>query len=255
MFPIPSDQMLSFKDIADYWSGEIKPSRSQQQLRDHLSKAWWRGDLVAANGPSRVHLLRGLFAKCSHDILFVIPGVPEPPRSRPLEDGGMVVFLHPRVPLPNAQPATWTDTNCAEAFNAIAEAWDERLFGHLAFEVPFIVLTVGEFIRWLDKCGYDRPTFWGTYFEDEDQRPPTSQTVRPSGRKSKIGPRIASAVYKLMDYHGDLSKDDPDWSIQADVEKAVRDELRDHAGAESTLRKHVKEAITQWRESKATEGR
>jgi hypothetical protein len=184
MFPIPSEQMLSFKDIADYWSGEIKPYRSQQQLRDHLSKAWWRGDLAAANGPSRVHLLRGLFAKCSDDIIFALPGVPEPPRSKPLEDGGMVVFFHPRVPLPNAQPDTWTDTNCAEAFNAIAEAWDEKLFGHLAFEVPFIVLTVGEFIRWLDKCGSDRPTFWRIPFENESPRQSTNETSSPNRKET-----------------------------------------------------------------------
>src|SRR5262249_49235674 len=115
MFPI-SERTLPFIKIADYWSRESKPSASKRELRDSLSKAWWRGESVAANGPSRVHLLRVLFAKCSDDIVFAIPGAPEPQRSRALEDGGVVVFFHPRVPLPNAQSDTWTDSNCAEAF-------------------------------------------------------------------------------------------------------------------------------------------
>ena len=65
MFPIPSRRKLSFIEIAKYWSGEITPSVSPQELRITLSKAWWRGELVAAimpRGVTRVtplHRVRG----------------------------------------------------------------------------------------------------------------------------------------------------------------------------------------------------
>jgi hypothetical protein len=96
MFPIPSGQTLSFIDIADYWSREINPSASPHELRDTISKAWWRGELVAANGPSRVNLVRALYSKCADSIAFAIPGVPDPPCSRLLDDGGVEVYLLPR---------------------------------------------------------------------------------------------------------------------------------------------------------------
>jgi hypothetical protein len=196
MFPIPSGQTLSFIDIADYWSREIKPSASQHELRSTISKAWWRGELVAANGPNRVQLLRALYLKCAECIAFSIPGAPEPPCSRVLDDGRVEVYLLPRIPLPNAQPDTWIDANCAEAFNAIAEAWDEKVFSLLAIEVPFIVLTRSEFIQWIDKCRYKRPTFWGSTSEDEDQQQPTNETVRRKPTKP-VQYRIQRAVEAL----------------------------------------------------------
>jgi hypothetical protein len=181
MFPIPSEQTLSLTDIANYWSGEITPRVPPRTLRDALSKAWWRGELVAANGPSRVHLLRALHSKCADEIAFAVLGEPAPPCSRPLDDGGVEVFRLVRVPLPNAQSDTWTNANCTGAFNAIADAWDEELFWLLAYEVPFIMLTRSEFIPWAEKCGRGRPTFWGETSEDEDRQQPTNETVAIEG--------------------------------------------------------------------------
>lgn len=177
MFPIPFEQALRFIEIADYWSRE-KPSASARELRDTISKAWWRGELVAANGPSRVHVLKTIYSKCADHIAFAIPGAPEPQCSRLLDDGGVEVYRLVTVPLPNARPDTWIDANCGEAFNAIAEAWHEKAFDLLALEVPFIVLTRSEFIQWIDKYKYERPTFWGRTSEDEDQQGPTNETVR-----------------------------------------------------------------------------
>lgn len=188
MFPIPSGRTLSLIDIAKYWSREIKPSASPHELRDTLSRAWWRGELVAANGPSRVDALRALHSKCADDIAFVAPGTPEPLHSRLLDDGGVKVCLSIRVPLPNAEPDTWTDTNCAEAYTAIAEAWDEKAFNLLTLEVPFIVLSQSEFIQWTKKCGYTHPTFWGNASADDDEREHTDNTV-PRITITKIQPK------------------------------------------------------------------
>ena len=243
MFPISSEQTLRFIDIANYWSGEIKPRVPPRTLRDTLIKAWWRRELVAANEPSRVHLLRGLHSECADHIAFVIPGTPEPPCSRALDDGGVEVFRLVRVPLPSAQSDTWTDANCTEAFKAIAEAWDEELFSLLALDVLFIPLTRSEFIQWAEKCG-NRPTFWGRASEGEDQQQPTNAVVRRKrGRKPKHAQLINSTLVGLFAHHGGLMDCDPDWSIQADVEKAVLNELGDKAPAESTMRKYVSRFI------------
>src|SRR5207244_1433011 len=51
------------------------------------------------------------------------------------------------------------------------------------------------------------------------------------GRKSFAAP-IRQAVFELMDYHSDLSEDDPEWSRQADVERAVAAKFGDDAPAD-----------------------
>jgi hypothetical protein len=79
---------------------------------------------------------------------------------------------------------------------------------------------------------------------------------RNTGRKPKFRSPIRRAVFKLMDHHGDLTDDDPAWSLQADVEKAVRAELGDNAPrGESTVRSYVSEFIAEWRVEKQTKGR
>ena len=120
MFPIPSGRELSFIEIANYWSREIRAS--PQELRMEMSKAWWRGELTAAKGPSRPKLLQAVRLHCADNIAVAVPGVTDPPSSRLLDDGSVEVFRLVRLPLPNADPDTWTDANCAEAFAAIAEA-------------------------------------------------------------------------------------------------------------------------------------
>ena len=79
---------------------------------------------------------------------------------------------------------------------------------------------------------------------------------RNAGRKSRFAASIRRAVFKLMDHHGDLSADDPVWTAQADVERAVRAELSDDGPpAISTVRSHVSASIAEWRRLKTTERR
>jgi hypothetical protein len=97
---------------------------------------------------------------------------------------------------------------------------------------------------WFWRNGIEFPEDWVT----SHGRGPKK---RRSGRKSKFAASIRQAVFELMDYHGDLSDDDPQWSKQADVEKAVCAELGDQAPrAESTIREHVSKSIAEWRSSK-----
>src|SRR5690348_6276848 len=113
MFPISSKRELSFEEIAAYWSREITPRTSFDEVLNLLSKAWWRGDLVGS-GPNRTDLLRTLYELHCDRIVFAVQGVTETPQTRELPDGGVEVSLW-RVPLPSPNPDSWDDTNCADS--------------------------------------------------------------------------------------------------------------------------------------------
>jgi hypothetical protein len=168
MFPIPSERTLSPVEIAEYWSREITLPASPQELRDAISKAWWSGELIATNGASRLDVLRGCYSRSANFIAFAIPNIEEPPQWEP--DGERVIeYVRPlRVPLPNANLDTWTETNCAPAFDAIAKQWKEALISpHAPIFLDF-VLTSSEFFQWIDTTGYERPKkFWSCPLADK----------------------------------------------------------------------------------------
>jgi hypothetical protein len=162
MFPIPSERKLSLVQIADYWSGEISPPASAQELRDTISKAWWSGELIAENSPKRLSVLRHYYSRSAKFIAFIIPNTEEPPQWV-ADDDGVMEFVQPlRVPVPNANPDTWTVANCESAFDAIANQWNEALISPSESAPIFldIVLTSSEFFEWINTIGYERPTFW-----------------------------------------------------------------------------------------------
>src|SRR5580704_2332311 len=60
MFPI-TEHKLTFFQIADYWSREIQPSASRDELLALLEGAWWLGE-IAHNYPlTRFELLKNMF--------------------------------------------------------------------------------------------------------------------------------------------------------------------------------------------------
>ena len=195
MFPIPSGRKLSFIEIGKYWSRNKSSNASSEELRITLSKAWWRGELVAENGPSRLNLLRALHSTCADFLAFIIPNEMESPQTR-LLDNGLVEVFHLRVPLPNSDPNTWTEANCVEAFEAIADLWDEDLFHLIAPVIMGIVLTQDEFNQWINELKYRRPNFWG----NAGQRQPMDKTVRT--RTKPVQYKIERAVEALSKEYG-----------------------------------------------------
>ena len=71
MFPIPSGRKLSFIEIGKYWSRDKSSFASSEELRITLSKAWWRGELAAENGPSRLNVLHAIYSTCQDFVAFV----------------------------------------------------------------------------------------------------------------------------------------------------------------------------------------
>jgi hypothetical protein len=214
MFPIPSDRKLSIVEIAEYWSREIKHPASAQELRDVISKAWWRGELIATNGASRLSVLRGYYLRSAKFIAFVIPDVEEPPQWESVSEG-IIEFVRPlRVPLPNANPETWTEANCAPAFDGLAEQWREAIISPSAPVFLDIVLTSSEFFQWVNAFGYEPPTFWSRPLEEQSEQggPPDStiptieiskeQPKRARGRAawqaiSALGPMVLRKIFTL----------------------------------------------------------
>jgi hypothetical protein len=178
MFPISSKQPLSLAEIASYWRREIKPAASFEEVLNVLSKAWWRGDWVTS-GAGRVDLLRTLYQLYRDCIAFAVAGHSDPPQTRELVDGSVEVVLW-RVPLPNSEQGTWDDTNCSEAFNAVAEFWDCDSFPLLTPIIGELKTTEEEFTRWVESQEYPAPSFWA---HSEEEKLP-SPNKKLSGKRA-----------------------------------------------------------------------
>ena len=57
---------------------------------------------------------------------------------------------------------SWDDTNCAEASEAVAEAWSCDRFELITPSLGWIELAATEFRRWVAANGYQPPTFWAS---------------------------------------------------------------------------------------------
>jgi hypothetical protein len=79
MFPIPYNRRLPLSLIADYWSREAQPAATKRETVTELIQAWWRGELIGSNGPSRLGMLRWLFRNLQDRVAFMAPGVEAPP--------------------------------------------------------------------------------------------------------------------------------------------------------------------------------
>jgi hypothetical protein len=77
----------------------------------------------------------------------------------------------------------------------------------------------------------------------------------PRGRKPAGNWKIVDAeVFRLMDYHGEFSDDDPEWNAQARLEAAIADFCQkkfNKPPSEATIRAHVCQFLKRWRQSRS----
>jgi hypothetical protein len=158
VFPIPQDRVLSLRTIADYWSREVQPPATKQETLTELIEAWWRAEFVGNGKPNRIMVLRWLYQNCQDCIVFTVPGLETLPQIDGTEDGGVSGW--PDVSLPNLEPDSWDETNCAQAFEALALEW--FLLNDKVYESMICVtqLDRAEFYGWLAKRGNWLPVFW-----------------------------------------------------------------------------------------------
>jgi hypothetical protein len=174
--PISSNLSLSIREIAEHWSREIRPPASPREIREEMTRSWWRGELPITGGSQAIEVLRSLHgAGHRYAVVFVGEGHEPPPISMPLDDGGVEVDVRVRLPVPNGNPDTWNEDNCREALEALASNWRETAFEPLASALTVaITLTPGQFFGWVDKHEFDRPVFW---------REPRDDSAKPKDRR------------------------------------------------------------------------
>jgi hypothetical protein len=194
MFRRSADR-LSFLQIAKLWAREIQPSASLDELVDELESAWWRGEIVGNSAKTRLQFLQTMFGfRKNLGIAFVTPTEPGPPDFTELENGGVKVDISPRIIVP-CETEPWTDESCAIAFETLANSPSRENFPLLSISLHFIELTGEEFFGWIEKRGFDVPTFWKRDSAAIVSAYQTASPGRPSSRQlveAELDLRIAN---------------------------------------------------------------
>jgi hypothetical protein len=177
MFPVAALR-LSLAEIAALWAEEMAPARTATQVQWFLEKAFWRGEF-RGEGQSRLDLLRRL--RCGS--------------------------------VPASDPATWTNEECGPLFESIAKCWPyhpqhcggpvrAKVFN---YERAFadIELSRAEFLAWIIRKRFYRPTFWGPYPEiatpgSEKPRPAPDRDALVSRRKPGRSRKLRKLIKSRM---------------------------------------------------------
>ena len=181
MYPIPASRSLMLYEIADHWSREIEPRRTKEELIRDLGQALWRGEFTPTVGPTRLKLLISLFRTSRATLVFWVKGKRRPKTLWLQADKSALLLELSVLPIPNKSPKTWTDEQCVEAYEAIAQDWGHDVFVDVAPIVSSCALTEAIFTEWVETKGYNRPKFWASvHFVTAE---PASAPVPPMPKK------------------------------------------------------------------------
>jgi hypothetical protein len=157
---------LSIEDIANYWSREIDPPRSKNELLDILVSAWWLGELHGDSAQSRLQLLKIMFTSTYRDdlgIIFIVGHDAGPPEIE-LPDGSLIVNVRHQIRVRSSNTETWDEAVCRDAFQALADITEKSSiapYGVFAIFLPSIKMTYEEYSAWRRKRGdLDSLRFW-----------------------------------------------------------------------------------------------
>jgi len=153
----------SFGDIAEYWSREIYPRASWDEILRELESAWWLGELRGSSGPTRLQRLRNMFTSMRHrddlGIVFIV-GDCAGPQSVELPDGSLIVDLRHQIRVPSGNTESWDEAACRDAFHALAKTCSKESYPELTVGFTLTELSYEEFSTWCTKGGFFIPTFW-----------------------------------------------------------------------------------------------
>ena len=153
---------LSFLEISDYWSREIVPPASSNELLDTLVSAWWLGELRGDFVRSRLEYLKTMFTSKDRDnlgIIFIVgddAGLP----AVELPGGFLKVDVRPTIRLPSSNIETWDEVACSNAFHDLAQISSIKSYPAFVIGLNSIKLTYEEFNTWRTNLGFSKPTFW-----------------------------------------------------------------------------------------------
>jgi hypothetical protein len=162
MFPI-AKPALSFGEVADYWTREIHPPASWEEILRTLESAWWLGELRGNSGPTRLQRLKNMFTSMRHrddlGIAFVV-GDCAGPRPVELPDGSLKVDLRHQIRIPSNDPESWDEAACRDAFHSLAQTSSKESYPDLTVGFTLIELSYQEFNAWREKRDYHEANFW-----------------------------------------------------------------------------------------------
>jgi hypothetical protein len=178
---------LSIQEIADYWSREIQPPETPEELADFLESAWWLGKLKGLPPfTTRLALLRAMFrsarAGVSSGVVFFTP---EEARGLEQPDGSLLIALdleRPRVPLPSEDPDTWTEESCVGAFEKLSQTPSRKHYHDRTIGFLLMKLNRDQFYSLLMEAGLKAPKFW---------RPPVA-----TAREEYESARVAKTLHQ-----------------------------------------------------------
>lgn len=159
IYPIVAE-FLTVGEIANHWSKEMQPRTRPFDLASAIIREWWLGKLDQGNAPSRLELLRFLHAHPEGGITFWYEGTAYPFPPLELPDGGIEIDLSPVLPVPNADPQSWSEDDCIDAFCQMAEIWDLKEFPTLAPALWGMKVSATAFHAWLKTREARQPKFW-----------------------------------------------------------------------------------------------
>jgi hypothetical protein len=237
MFPI-GETTLSFEEISNYWSREIRPPASPNELLNLLVSAWWRGEIRAETRITRLELLKRMFERM-HDrdrpaIVFVVGQDTNKSPTQELPDGSLLVDIRPRVPVPSRDASIWDEGACRDAFDALTqlslcESYPEYMPGFASFKLRY-----DEFTGWLAERAYPKPKFWRPSATPRLKKPKSGRPAEYNwdGVKRQLvayttehGPvqSFNELVHKCSDFATELhpKKKTPD-------DKTIRDAIKTH---------------------------
>ena len=217
MFPI-AEATLSLDKIAEYWSREIHPRASSNELLGVLVSAWWLGELRGDSVHSRLQLLKMMLTSKYRDdlgIIFIVGNDAGPPPVD-LPDESLEIDLRPQIRVPSSNIESLDEAACRDAFHALAEITKTssiKSYWEFGVSLPSIKLTYEEFSTWCAKRSYDVPKFWKS----------RDQLVPPQERKiwqAKPGKRLTTTEAAVVKAMNELFPDG-----KSDLTAKARDEL------------------------------
>jgi len=197
MFPI-AEATLSLHDIAEYWSREIHPPASWQEVFQTLESAWWLAELRGNSGRTRLQLLKNMFTSMRHrddlGIVFIAGSRAAPPPVK-LPDKSLKVDLRHQIRVPSANTDSWDEAACSEAFRTLAKTCSVESYPDYAPYFSSIQLSYQEFNTWRAKRGYDVAGFWKP--RDKPVAPHETWRPMPGGTLSRAQHKVLEAINEL----------------------------------------------------------
>lgn len=112
MFPI-GETTLSFEEISNYWSREITPPASSNELLDLLVSAWWRGEIRGNSRFTRLERLKRMFERMQDidraAIVFLVGQDTNQSSTQELPHGSLRVDIRPLLRVPSRDVSVWDE--------------------------------------------------------------------------------------------------------------------------------------------------